>query len=177
MIDQRNDSEQYHQLLRLIDRCGTEELDAGDIALIRSSIRHVQDPDSMNSLLALGFECEPFLGVVSDIIASNPRLWPHSTLVRLTESLLFNGLDREASVIADELRRRDPKEARTIRLWAISAGEPEATMRRFATALWIADDPATVISDARDFASKNVGTDLMSIIEEAIARHENRGAK
>lgn len=162
----------YDQLLRLIERGREEELSQGDVALIRSAIQHVRDPEAMNSLLAQGFECEPFVEAAEEMIENTPGSWPISTLTRLVETLLFQGLDRKAATIADELRRRDPREAYAIRLWALSAGAPEATMRRFAAALPGARDPAAVIADAREFALRNSGGDLISIIDEAVARRD-----
>lgn len=164
-----NHSEPHELLLSLIELCQREGLNEGDIALVKSAMQRISEPEEMDSLLARGFECTPFLEAAAGLVASAFGSWPNSTLARLAETLLFQGLDPSAAIITDELHQRAPQQSYAIRLWALSAGSPEATMRRFASALETAEDPATVIADARDFARRNVDGDLMTIIDTAVA--------
>lgn len=165
------DDSDYSDIQRILERGRSGELNAGDMAAFRSFMNRVTDPELLNTLLADAFESPDLMETIFDAVSDDPGQWPSSTLTRLTECLQFNGLDRSADVIASELRRRHPGNREVIRLWALSAGTPEATVRRFLSALRGADDRAVVIADAREFARRNVDGELMSILESGIASH------
>lgn len=149
----------------LVAKCREEGLDASDLAVLRSLVLATGDAESLRVALREALDCPEFATTAFEVWMESRAKWHRDTLVQVAEVLLFHGLDRQAEQVAEGVRRASPSDTYGIRLWAISAGSPEAALKRFAAGLAAADDPEVVRRDAREYAVRHARLDLLALLD------------